>query len=141
MLGASKPAHRRAMRRREPPEGKVRLSPRGSVALLLAAVYGQQDSIHRRWLREAWGLQPGDYPCHVIPDSTALFGAVCAGLAYGLVPLPQARDVLERGLLCELAAGEPIGMPLFWHHWNRQTAPARVLADAVALFAGKLADR
>ncbi len=127
------------------PEFVARCFPAGLGADALAdapaAVYGQQDSIHRRWLREAWGLQQGDYPCHVIPDSTALFGAVRAGLAYGLVPLPQAKDALERGALCELAADEPISMPLFWHHWSRQAAPARVLADAVALFAGKLADR
>ncbi|MCE1184571.1 MAG: hypothetical protein LWW92_03035, partial [Rhodocyclales bacterium] len=64
-----------------------------------------------------------------------------AGLAYGLVPLPQAKDALERGVLCALAPGEPISVPLFWHHWSRQTGPARVLADAVALFAGKLTDR
>ncbi|WP_028455398.1 ArgP/LysG family DNA-binding transcriptional regulator [Chitinilyticum litopenaei] len=104
-----------------------------------AAVFGQQDSIHRRWLRERHGLQHGDYPCHVIPDSTALFGAVRAGLAYGLVPLPQAAPALAADILQRLPAPE-ITVPLYWHHWRRQTVAERALADAVRAFVQELQD-
>ncbi|MBE9609318.1 LysR family transcriptional regulator ArgP [Chitinilyticum piscinae] len=98
-----------------------------------AAVFGQQDSIHRRWLREQHGLQHGDYPCHVIPDSTALFGAVCAGLAYGLVPRPQADALLNAGALQQLPL-PAMPVALYWHHWRRQTAAERKLAEAVRGF-------
>lgn len=110
-----------------------------SLADAPAAVFGQQDSIHRRWLREQHGLQHGDYPCHVIPDSTALFGAVCAGLAYGLVPAAQAAAVVAQGRLVQLPGIAPIAVPLFWHHWSRQTEPARRLAQAIARFVGQQA--
>lgn len=114
-----------------------------SLAQAPAAVSGQPDSIHRRWLRDDFGLQAGDYPCHVIPDSTALFGAVRAGMAYGLVPRPQVGEALAKNQVRLLETPGPaqrrLAVALYWHHWARQTAPAVLLAEAVRKFAQRVA--
>ncbi|WP_035051449.1 ArgP/LysG family DNA-binding transcriptional regulator [Andreprevotia chitinilytica] len=104
-----------------------------SLAAAPAAVFGHRDSLHRRWLREGFGLIEGAYPCHVIPDSNALFAAATAGIAYAVAPLPQVNAVLQAGQLMPL--GDALAVPLYWHHWARQTPAAEQLAQAVAAFA------
>ncbi|WP_028450947.1 ArgP/LysG family DNA-binding transcriptional regulator [Chitinibacter tainanensis] len=105
-----------------------------TLAAAPAAVFGHKESLHRRLLRERWGLLEGQYPCHVIPESNALFAAAQAGLAYAVVPRQQAAAGLAAGQLQawpELAAN----VPLYWHHWARQTRPARALGAALQAFA------
>ncbi|WP_348944503.1 ArgP/LysG family DNA-binding transcriptional regulator [Chitinibacter sp. FCG-7] len=108
-----------------------------SVEMLMhapAAVFGHRESLHRRLLRERWGLLDGQYPCHVIPESNALFAAAQAGFAYAVVPRQQAAAALAAGQLCEIAALAE-AVPLYWHHWARQTRPAQSLGLALQAFA------
>ncbi|WP_373975756.1 ArgP/LysG family DNA-binding transcriptional regulator [Chitinibacter sp. SCUT-21] len=104
------------------------------LAAAPAAVFGHKESLHRRLLRERWQLLEGQYPCHVIPDSNALYAAALAGFAYAVVPRAQAQADLASGLLCELPALAH-STPLFWHHWARQTRPAQLLSQALLGFA------
>jgi LysR family transcriptional regulator, chromosome initiation inhibitor len=99
-----------------------------------AAVFGHKESLHRRLLRERWSLLEGQYPCHVIPESHALFAAALAGFAYAVVPRQQAAAALASGQLLELTAFAH-ATPLFWHHWARQTRPAQLLSQALIGFA------
>ncbi|QLG87335.1 ArgP/LysG family DNA-binding transcriptional regulator [Chitinibacter bivalviorum] len=99
-----------------------------------AAVFGYKESLHRRLLRERWGLLEGQYPCHVIPESNALFAAALAGFAYAVVPRQQAQVALASGELVEIAAFSH-EVPLFWHHWSRQTRPAQLFSQALMSFA------
>ena len=64
-----------------------------------AVVSGKPDSLHRRWLREHFGLGEGEYPCHIVAENHALYGAALAGMAYAIVPRLQAKQDLEKGLL------------------------------------------
>ncbi|KAF0814103.1 HTH-type transcriptional regulator ArgP [Andreprevotia sp. IGB-42] len=98
-----------------------------------AAVFGHRDSLHRRWLRDAYALSEGSYPCHVIPDSNALYALAIARLAYAVAPQPQVADALTKGEL--IALGDAIAVPLYWHHWAQQTQSAAQLATAIAAFA------
>lgn len=105
-----------------------------SLAAAPAAVFGRKDSLHRRLLRERFALLEAQYPCHVIPESHALYAAARAGLAYAVVPNAQARADLATGnmlQITELAAT----VPLYWHHWARQTPPALALTQAMRQFA------
>ncbi|MGL6039799.1 MAG: ArgP/LysG family DNA-binding transcriptional regulator [Deefgea sp.] len=109
-----------------------------SLAAAPAAVYGRIDSrkesLHRRILREQFTLLEDQYPCFVIPESHALYAAAQAGLAYAVVPWAQAKADIATGkmqILPELSAS----VPLYWHHWARQTRPALLLTQAIAQFA------
>ncbi|UXY14038.1 ArgP/LysG family DNA-binding transcriptional regulator [Chitiniphilus purpureus] len=101
-----------------------------------AAVYGRKQSLHRRWLREAHGLEEGAYPSHAIPDSSALYAAACAGIAYAVVPRVQAAPQLADGSLLALPV-PPLPIALFWHHATRQNAAAQALTEAMQTFAAR----
>ncbi|WP_169307487.1 LysR family transcriptional regulator ArgP [Chitiniphilus eburneus] len=101
-----------------------------------AAVYGRKQSLHRRWLREAHGLEEGAYPCHAIPDSSALYAAACAGVAYAVVPRAQAAPQLADGTLVALGV-PPLPVALFWHYATRQNAAAQALTEAIQTFAAR----
>ncbi|WP_187359878.1 LysR family transcriptional regulator ArgP [Chitinolyticbacter meiyuanensis] len=102
-----------------------------------AAVYGQKQSLHRRWLRDLHGLEDGGYPCHAIPDSSALFAAACAGVAYAVVPRVQAIAALADEALVMLDV-PPLPIPLYWHHAARQNNAATALTEAIQEFAARL---
>ncbi len=111
-----------------------------SLAAAPAAVYGRIDSrkesLHRRILREQFALLEDQYPCFVIPESHALYAAAQAGLAYAVVPWAQAQADIAAGkmqTLPELGAS----VPLYWHHWARQTRPAASLTQAMCQFAAE----
>ena len=105
-----------------------------SLAAAPAAVFGQKESLHRRLLRERFALLDEQFPCYVIPESHALYAAATAGLAYAIVPRAQAASALAAGNMLELAEFATT-LPLYWHHWARQTRPAMALTAAVQQFA------
>lgn len=109
-----------------------------SLAAAPAAVYGRtdsrKDSLHRRLLRERFALLEEQYPCHVIPESHALYAAARSGLAYAVVPLAQAQADLAAGNMQEIAE-LAAQVPLYWHHWARQTRTALALTQAMSQFA------
>nr|WP_314899488.1 ArgP/LysG family DNA-binding transcriptional regulator [uncultured Deefgea sp.] len=109
-----------------------------TLATAPAAVYGRIDSrkesLHRRMLREQFSLLEEQYPCFVIPESHALYAAAQAGLAYAVVPWAQAQADIAAGRMQALSALSA-SVPLYWHHWARQTRPAVLLTQAIAQFA------
>ncbi|BCL75698.1 transcriptional regulator ArgP [Jeongeupia sp. HS-3] len=105
-----------------------------ALAAAPAAVFAHRDSLHRRWLREAHGLAEGSYPAHVIPESNALFAAALAGVAYAVVPRAQAAAALASGELVGLGDAT-LAVPLFWHHWAKQSPVAEQIAAALVEFA------
>ncbi|MDR3413044.1 MAG: LysR family transcriptional regulator ArgP [Formivibrio sp.] len=110
---------------------------RESLAAAPAAVSGRPDSLHRRWLREHFKLEEGAYPCHVIPESHALFSAALSGMGCAIVPKHQALTALERGDLVMLIADDPIAVPLYWQHPARQSSAEAKLGQALLAFARK----
>ncbi|QZA80374.1 LysR family transcriptional regulator ArgP [Deefgea piscis] len=105
-----------------------------SLAGAPAAVFGQKESLHRRLLRERFALLDAQFPCYVIPESHALYAAAKSGLAYAIVPRAQAAAELTAGTMCEIAE-LATSVPLYWHHWARQTRPALALTQAIEQFA------
>ncbi|MBM3115321.1 ArgP/LysG family DNA-binding transcriptional regulator [Jeongeupia naejangsanensis] len=105
-----------------------------ALAAAPAAVFAHRDSLHRRWLREAHGLAEGSYPAHVIPESNALYAAALAGIAYAVVPKAQAAAALRAGRLVGLGA-TTLTVPLFWHHWTKQSPVAEQIGAALVEFA------
>ncbi|MBM5570301.1 MULTISPECIES: ArgP/LysG family DNA-binding transcriptional regulator [Deefgea] len=111
-----------------------------SLAAAPAAVYGRIDSrkesLHRRLLREQFALLEDQYPCFVIPESHALYAAAQAGLAYAVVPCAQAEADIAAGRVLPLRELHA-SVPLYWHHWARQTRPALLLTQAMCQFAAE----
>lgn len=110
---------------------------RETLAQAPAAVSGRTESLHRRWLREHFALEEGDYPCHIIPESHALYIAALTGMACAVVPQEQAASRLESGDLLELSPTEGIPVPLYWQRLARQSDAAITVSEAIRRFACK----
>lgn len=85
-----------------------------------AVTFNRKDLLHCRFAA-AWDVQAGTFPTHYVPSSEVFVEFITAGVAYGMVPHPQARPLLAAGTLCELVPGHAIRTNLYWHHWNLNT--------------------
>uniref|UniRef100_B8DQE7 Transcriptional regulator, LysR family n=1 Tax=Nitratidesulfovibrio vulgaris (strain DSM 19637 / Miyazaki F) TaxID=883 RepID=B8DQE7_NITV9 len=92
-----------------------------------AVIFNRADEVHHQFLR---GLPPGatsfdriarSLPLHYIPSSERFVDVVAQGLAYGMIPLPQARQHLADGRLIDLAPGHAVPIRLYWHCWGLRT--------------------
>ncbi|QJD58787.1 LysR family transcriptional regulator ArgP [Pseudomonas sp. gcc21] len=88
----------------------------GSVASAPAIVFGQDDQLQHRFV-SGQGLV-GEFPYHLCPSSEGFVRMLVSGLGWGMVPALQIRQELEDGVLVELAAGEGVEVPLYWHYWR-----------------------
>jgi len=107
--------------------------PHGPSAEALAAApcltFNRQDSLQTRWLRLWLGqdLQP---PTHWLPSTQAFVDASRAGLGWGMNPEPLVRTLLAQGDLVEVAAAQPLDVPLYWQCHQRLPVAA-ALTQAV----------
>lgn len=92
-----------------------------------AVIFNRADEVHHQFLR---GLLPAaasfdriarSLPLHYIPSSERFVDVVAQGLAYGMIPLPQARQHLAHGRLVDLAPGRAVPIRLYWHCWGLRT--------------------
>ena len=66
-----------------------------------------------------------------MPVSTTLNACIHGSLAYGLMPLAQARQALAEEQLVDLAPGQHLDVALNWHAWNLDTPFTRVLSEHI----------
>ena len=95
------------------------LKPGAPVEALLQApaiVFGPDDQLQHRYL-EALGLK-GACSHHLCPSSEGFVRLLQSDLGWGLVPELQVSAELASGALIDVYAGEPIDVPLYWHHWR-----------------------
>jgi LysR family transcriptional regulator (chromosome initiation inhibitor) len=99
--------------------------PRGLTRSALASapviVFGRHDDMHEAILCRQFGLEPGQFPNHVVPSSEGFVAVAEAGLGYGFIPEIQAGDQIASGALVELAPGNHEDVALYWHHWEVQS--------------------
>ncbi|WP_275288531.1 LysR family transcriptional regulator ArgP [Halomonas elongata] len=91
-----------------PTESAFRRSP--------AIVYGPHDQLQHRFLAQ-FGYH-GPFPYHLCPESEGFVRLACAGMGYGMMPMMQVRDSVDRGELASLAPGHALEVPLYWHFWR-----------------------
>lgn len=94
------------------PEG---LNPR-SVSAAPAIVFGRDDQLQHRFVSER-GLAE-EFPYHLCPSSEGFVRLLGSGLGWGMVPALQISEELAKGALQELAPGDGIDVPLYWHYWR-----------------------
>lgn len=95
------------------------LKPGAPVEALLKApaiVFGPDDQLQHRYLA-ALGLK-GAFSHHLCPSSEGFVRLLQSDLGWGLVPELQVSAELASGALIDVYPGEPIDVPLYWHHWR-----------------------
>lgn len=113
------------------PEFAARWFPAGLAEAALcrapAVIFNRADEVHHQFLRgllstaASFDTITRNLPLHYIPSSERFVDVVAQGLAYGMIPLPQARQHLAEGRLVDLAPGHAVPIRLFWHCWGLRT--------------------
>ena len=90
-------------------------------------VFNRKDALQDRFLRKLSRrrLSP---PVHYIPSPWAFIEAVRLGLGWGMVPEEIGRP---DPILVEFAAGRHADVPLYWQHWNLESAALTALTESV----------
>jgi LysR family transcriptional regulator, chromosome initiation inhibitor len=100
-----------------------------------ALCFNGKDHLQDRFLKEAFDLQEASYPRHYFPAGDAYHLAMLQGLGWGLHADVQTRlqwpGITESGALVDLFPGQHVDVPLYWHHWQRESAQASRLTAAV----------
>jgi len=81
-----------------------------------AIVFGPDDQLQHRYLA-ALGLK-GAFSHHLCPSSEGFIRLLQSDLGWGLVPELQVGAELASGALVDVYPGDPIDVPLYWHHWR-----------------------
>jgi LysR family transcriptional regulator (chromosome initiation inhibitor) len=69
---------------------------------------------------------------HEVPSSESFVSAVAAGIGWGMVPVDQSSELLERGELVRVVSNESVDVQLHWQAWRLRTERLDRLTDAVA---------
>lgn len=93
-------------------------------------VFDRTDDLQHDFVRRLTGHEPLS-PRHHVPASADFARAVVLGLGWGMLPEAQAGPELDAGRLVELAATDPVDVPLFWQRWTLASPLLDAVTDAV----------
>lgn len=100
-----------------------------------ALCFNAKDLLQDRFLHEAFELSGVSYPRHHFPAGDAYHLALLQGLGWGLQADVQTKlqwpGEIEAGRLVDLFTGQYLDVPLYWHHWQQESAQAARLTTAV----------
>lgn len=96
-----------------------------------AAVFNRKDETQARMLDQVFPDQDVSHPIFYVPSSESFVDVVLRGLAYGMVPRPQARPHLDSGALIEFLPQARVRVPLFWNTWDVQSRTLSGLGRAM----------
>jgi LysR family transcriptional regulator (chromosome initiation inhibitor) len=99
-------------------------------------VFDRTDDLQHDFVRRLTGREPLA-PRHHVPASADFARAVVLGLGWGMLPEAQACPELDAGRLVELAAADPVDVPLFWQRWTLASPLLDAVSDAVRATARK----
>lgn len=94
---------------------------RTAARFMPVVAFNRKDKLQSDFLLQHFGLAPDAYPCHYIPASEPYMQAICMGLAWGMLPEVQMRDLQASGALIDLMPDRPTDVGLYWHHWKVQS--------------------
>lgn len=102
---------------------------RESLRCAPAVMFNEKDRLHSDFILQNFGLNPTQYPHHLIPSYSAFYDAILSGLGFGWVPAFQAKQALLDGLLIEVIEDMPLDLALYWHHWKQQSPQLKIMTD------------
>ena len=116
------------------PDFMARWFARGVTAEALARApcltFNAKDGLQRRWIEQVTAARLAP-PTHFLPSSNAFVAAAEAGLGWGMIPLPLARDGLRAGRLVPLLANRPLDVALTWQLARVMTGALEPVTRAV----------
>ena len=65
---------------------------------------------------------------------------IIRGLACGMIPDQQSRELLAKGTVIDLTPGQFLAVPLYWHVWSLKSELYRKLTDALTQCTQKALD-
>lgn len=90
-----------------------------------AVIFNEKDMLHEKFIGKLFRKKQLDFPRYEMPSSEGFVEIVKDGLAYGLVPELQSRELIEKGMLVDLAPGHDMQVPLYWHYSIREPQPLK----------------
>lgn len=111
---------------------------RESLRSAPAVIFNHKDLMHSDILLKYFGLSMQSYPFHFIPSTDAFVKAIQLGLGYGMAPEIQVQSLLDNGSLVELMPEAELDIPLYWHHWKRQSQQLEILTETIIQAAQKI---
>ncbi|MFV1850698.1 MAG: LysR family transcriptional regulator ArgP [Thalassospira sp.] len=106
------------------PEFNERYFANGVTAESLRACpavnFSEHDELQNQFLKQYFGLNPGEFPAHMVPSSQGFVTVAEQGIAYAVVEQHQAEEGLRAGRLIRPCDYE-IDRPLYWHHKTIQS--------------------
>lgn len=99
-------------------------------------VFNPDDQLQHRFMATL-GFE-GDFPYHLCPSSEGFVRMLCAGQGWGMVPALQITAQLQEGSLAEIAPGQGIDVPLYWHYWRNGGRLLKELTEQLARRAPEL---
>ncbi len=104
------------------------------------AEFSNKDELQNRYLEKYFNLGPNDYPKHRIPATDSFFQMVIRGLACGMIPDQQSKELLKKGEVIDISPGHYLAVPLYWHVWSLKSDLYRKLTNALTLCATNTLD-
>ncbi|MBR9868700.1 MAG: LysR family transcriptional regulator ArgP [Oceanospirillales bacterium] len=91
-----------------------------------AVEYNEKDELQDNFLSQFYPAVQ-TYPRHRVPSSEAFTELIRRGLAWGMAPDLQMKSLIESGAVIEIAPGQSLEVPLYWHSWNLATETGKNL--------------
>ena len=104
-----------------------------------AVIFNRKDGLQDLFLSQHFGLQAPQYPRHFVPAVDAFECALVSGMGWGMVSDLHLAARSDSSALVEMLPGSAVDVPLYWHHWTRESTSAQRLTQAVKLAARVLA--
>ena len=113
------------------PEFKQRWFPEGltvaALQLAPAVLFNRSDGLHQLFIERYVTAETVTFPANYIPAPNQYLQLIESGCCYGMVPVWQARDLLDRGVVQAFSCGSDIAVRLYWHRWNIAAPPLELL--------------
>lgn len=92
--------------------------------------FNLKDGLQHQFIARFSGdaVQP---PTHLVPSVHGFLGMARRGLGWGMVPEHFALPAIAAGELVEIAPGEHLDVPLYWHRWRLGSHALGALTAAV----------
>ncbi len=99
--------------------------------------FDRKDEMHIQFFQNVMDNIPDQLPTYFLPSTRTYAEFIYTGLAYGLLPEQECRDLLATGGLVNLFPNTPLYVELYWHCWNLKSKLLEKFSKHLVINAGK----
>ena len=96
--------------------------------------FDQRITMHRDYIEQFYGVESGQYPCHLVRSSEAFVTMALESVAYCLIPHFQAQEYLDDGRLIDLAPDNHLVRTMYWHCWILERGLHKTISENIIQF-------